>query len=100
HVLQPNQYVADSKPLTAEEREIAIEPKHKYRPGVIHGYPRLVSAGRQLAAEGVDFLDLTMLFSKTRQPIYIDDCCHYNQQGNDMVADSIADRILQAAPNR
>ncbi len=100
HVLQPNQYVAGSKPLTAEEREIAIEPKHKYRPGVIHGYPRLVSAGRQLAAEGVDFLDLTMLFSKTRQPIYIDDCCHYNQQGNDMVADSIADRILQTAPNR
>ncbi len=32
--------------------------------------------------------------ANTPQPIYIDDCCHYNQQGNRMLADAIADRLL------
>ena len=43
---------------------------------------------------GVDFLDLTMVFARTPEAIYIDDCCHYNQLGNRMLADAIADRLL------
>jgi len=94
HVLQPNQYLEGSKPMSDAEREVAFEPKHRYRPGVIDGYPRLRSAGLELTRAGVDFLDLTMVFSGTPEPIYIDDCCHYNEQGNRMLADAIADRLL------
>lgn len=96
HVLQPNQYLEGSKPMSDAERKIAITAEHKYRPGVIDGYPRLKSMGRELVTTGVDFLDLTMLFANTPQPIYIDDCCHYNQQGNRMLADAIADRLLMS----
>jgi hypothetical protein len=96
HVLQPNQYVEGSKPMSEAEREIAIEPGHKYRPGVIDGYPRLRSAGLELTRSGVDFLDLTLVFANTREPIYIDDCCHYNPQGNRMLANAIADRLLES----
>ena len=94
HVLQPNQYVEGSKPMSKTERKVAFEPKHKYRSGVIDGYPRLQAAGRQLTDAGVDFLDLTMVFARTPEAIYIDDCCHYNQLGNRMLADAIADRLL------
>jgi len=96
HVLQPNQYVEGSKPMSDAEREVAIEPEHKYRPGVIDGYPRLRKAGRELTDAGVDFLDLTLVFANTPEPIYIDDCCHYNPQGNRMLADAIADRLLES----
>jgi len=100
HVLQPNQYLEGSKPMSGAEREIAIEPKHKYRPGVVDGYPRLKSTGLELTEAGVDFLDLTMIFARTPEPIYIDDCCHYNEQGNRMLADAIADRLLESQNTR
>ncbi|MFP6703078.1 MAG: hypothetical protein VB861_15130 [Planctomycetaceae bacterium] len=100
HVLQPNQYVEGSKPMGDAERDVAIEPRHKYRPGVIQGYPRLQKAGAGLTRAGVDFLDLTMVFAGTANPIYIDDCCHYNPQGNRMLADAIADRLLESQSSR
>lgn len=93
HVLQPNQYFAGSKPMGTEERAIALDPNHKYKPGVVNGYPRLIAAGKELAAEGVEFVDLTMAFSKIREPIYIDNCCHYNDRGNALLAVEIALRI-------
>ena len=82
--------------MSDAEREVAIEPEHKYRPGVIDGYPRLRKAGRELTDAGVDFLALTLVFANTPEPIYIDDCCHYNPQGNRMLADAIADRLLES----
>lgn len=30
-------------------------------------------------------------------PVYSDICCHYNQRGNDILADFIAARLLAAA---
>ncbi|MFP6703150.1 MAG: hypothetical protein VB861_15495, partial [Planctomycetaceae bacterium] len=69
-------------------------------PGVIQGYPRLQEAGAGLSRAGVDFLDLTMVFAGTAEPIYIDDCCHYNSQGNRMLADAIADRLLESRSSR
>ncbi len=96
HVLQPNQYVAGSKPMSDAERKLAVNPEQKYREGVIKAYPILVRAGAELVQENVRFFDMTQLFADTPAPIYIDDCCHYNQQGNEMLATAIAQRIAQA----
>jgi len=35
-----------------------------------------------------------MLFADHPEPIYVDDCCHYNQKGNDMVAQAIGETIV------
>ena len=40
----------------------------------------------QVVDAGVRFLDLTMVFSDVRRPIYIDDCCHVDHVGYGLIA--------------
>ena len=95
HVLQPNQYVRDSKPMGDAELQVAYLEDHPYRKHVLAGYPRLLEASKQLGVEGVPFLDLTMLFQKEEEPVYIDTCCHVNQRGNDIIGVAVAKAILR-----
>jgi hypothetical protein len=94
HVLQPNQYVPDSKPLGPQERSDAYREEECYALGAKRGYPELLREGATLRAEGVDFHDLTRLFAAFADPIYIDSCCHYNQKGNDLLAEAVAEALL------
>ena len=95
HFLQPNQYVEGSKPMRREERTVAFTEDHFYRPSVAGGYPWLRRHGAQLAAEGVRFSDLTMIFSGIERPIYVDDCCHVDRLGYRLIADEFG-RIVRA----
>jgi hypothetical protein len=94
HVLQPNQYVPDSKPLSPQELSAAYRDEECYALGVKHGYPELLREAATLRAEGVDFHDLTRLFAAFADPIYVDTCCHYNQKGNDLLAEAVAEALL------
>ncbi len=94
HALQPNQYVPHSKPMGEEERETAIDDSTVYSKSVRHGYPLLQKRGRELSRQGVRFVDLTRLFEDIDQPIYIDSCCHYNQVGNRLLAERLAQELL------
>ncbi len=89
HVLQPNQYVENSKPMTEEEKAIALNPGHPYQRDAKSGYPKLQAAGKELAEEGVHFYDLTMIFQDTEGQIYRDWCCHYNERGNEILGRAI-----------
>ena len=42
HFLQPNQYLAGSKPILEDEKQIAIVEGHPYGQGVARGYPLLI----------------------------------------------------------
>ena len=84
HFLQPNQYVAASKPMSSAERRIAYLDENPYRTGVEKGYPLLIRAGR-LAREGVRFRDLTMAFAAWQDPLYADTCCHVNATGSEIL---------------
>lgn len=98
HFLQPNQYVPGSKPLSAWERKVAWEEgKDSFQPSVERGYPLLRQAGRELAAEGVCFRDLTCIFAGHKEPLYIDTCCHFNRGGNEILAAAIA-RVITETP--
>ena len=90
HLLQPNQYVAGSKPLDARERRMEWAPDFAHRRATEQGYPLLIAAGERLRRLGVPFRDLTRIFEAERGTIYVDSCCHYNQRGNDMLAAEIA----------
>ncbi|WP_165243857.1 SGNH/GDSL hydrolase family protein [Paludisphaera soli] len=101
HFLQPNQYVADSKPMDPAERSLAFNAEHPYRKGVQAGYPLLLREGRGLRERGVAFHDLTAIFRDHPESLYIDDCCHYNQAGLEILAEAVARAILDdpaAAP--
>lgn len=94
HFLQPNQYVAGSKPMGEAERKVAFDPTHPYKPSVERGYPVLIQAGKRLAASGVRFHDLTRIFAGMEEPLYFDGCCHVNTTGSQILAREMAARIL------
>lgn len=95
HFLQPNQYVAGSKTMQAEELQRAFQEDHPYKEGVEKGYPYLLSAGRYLVDQGVIFHDLTMIFANHDEPLYNDTCCHLNKKGYDMIARTIGKIIVE-----
>jgi hypothetical protein len=102
HFLQPNQYVPGSKPIVdPKELKFGHNAGHAGRVPVERGYPLLIREGAWLAAQGVHFHDLTGLFIDHPELIYADLCCHYNQHGNELLAERIAELIgsdLEEAP--
>jgi hypothetical protein len=94
HFLQPNQYVAGSKPMGESERAVALGPPQQYRHAVELGYPLLRRRGAELVAEGVRFHDLTEVYRDHPEPVYEDSCCHVNERGYAIVAQAIASRIV------
>ncbi len=95
HLLQPNQYLEGSKALTAQELRVAFREDHPYRAGVVQGYPLLLEAGKKLRRRGVDFYDLTQVFSRTSRTLYKDDCCHPNQEGYRIVGRKVASILVR-----
>jgi hypothetical protein len=45
----------------------------------------------------VTFHSAVDIFDQETGTLYIDDCCHFNQRGNEILADFIADAILKDA---
>jgi len=92
HVLQPNQYFGPRR-FSAEEARVAINDSSPFRPPVEQGYPVLRRASARLEATG-QFFDATRLFDEEPAAVYMDDCCHYTELGNQLLADAIAARVL------
>jgi hypothetical protein len=95
HFLQPNQYVPGSKPLSADERRSGFKEGHPYQAPVVEGWPHLAAAGEELRESGVAFHDLTGLFADHRETLYLDECCHFNPRGNELLGEAIG-RALAA----
>jgi hypothetical protein len=91
--LQPNQYLPGSKTLTAEEWQVAYDPDVADTQRVATGYPMLIERGRELVEQGVNFVDLTMIFKDEPRTVYRDTCCHFNALGNARLATEIARAI-------
>jgi hypothetical protein len=96
HFLQPNQYDEGSKPLTAEEMDIAFEQgPFSYKDAARQGYPMLRTEGEKLLESGMNFTDLSLLFKNETRTIYSDKCCHFNQLGYNALADQITRIIMK-----
>jgi hypothetical protein len=95
HFLQPNQYMPDVKPMLEEERAVALRPDSAYGKSVARSYPLLREKGQELVREGVRFHDLTGIFGGIGKPLYIDDCCHVNAEGNAMIGRKIGGLIAE-----
>lgn len=92
HCLQPNQYVRGSKPMGAPEKKIALSCE-SFRRLVPRGYGLLLEGARRLQSAGVRFVDLRFVFRDVREQAYVDEFCHLNAHGNEVLARSIASQI-------
>lgn len=97
HYLQPNQYFTE-RVFSEEEKAIAIRADAPLRGHAARGYPHLLAFGPWLISEGIRFHDATGIFDDEPAMVYVDDCCHYNQLGNELLAEFIAERILESWP--
>jgi hypothetical protein len=93
HFLQPNQYVEGTKPMAASEQAVALNVENPYRAPAVACYPLLIEEGRSLKAQGINFHDLTRVFAEHSEPLYVDDCCHFNDAGDKILAENIAAAI-------
>jgi hypothetical protein len=97
HILQPNQYVPGSKPLSEAERGYAFQPDHAWSKNAAGGYRYLQDQGDLLLREGIAFHDFTAIFKDQQAPIYIDTCCHINNKGNEILLDAIVGALDKKA---
>ncbi len=93
HFLQPNQYVEGSKRMGGAEQRVAINPDSGIFEPVSRGYPLLRESASDLRAAGVTFVDLTPVFSGVDEAVYIDDCCHVNEIGIELVVDRLIETV-------
>lgn len=96
--LQPNLFFPDTKPLSDQEASVAADyQSHRFGPGAVLGYPRLLEAGAALRAAGVRFVDLSRAFERLQETVYRDACCHYTERGYERLARRIAGAVTGGA---
>lgn len=96
HVLQPNQYYSN-RVFSSEEAAIALDDNISFKPIIEQGYPAFIAKFDTLKENHVNFYNGIPIFDNELGIVYIDDCCHYTQLGNDLLADFIAKSILESA---
>jgi hypothetical protein len=94
-VLQPNQYFT-KRTFGEDEARVALNAATPFKPPVERGYPALERVGAALKGRE-HFFSATSVFDEETSAVYQDDCCHYTQRGNDLLADFIASRVLETA---
>ncbi len=97
HVLQPNQYLEGTKPLSDEERRLYLDLEGDYGQTAPLGYAQLLARAPRLREVGVRFHDLTRLFADEPATVYADTCCHFNAHGVDRLATRIGELVAADA---
>lgn len=93
HAIQPNQYVAHSKPLSVEEKEKYLAYPHYGTP--IRDYYHRLNFDFWPAPEQATLLDLRDIFRNHRETLYRDACCHLNNTGMALLSEAIAQQAEQ-----
>ena len=75
------------------EVSTAVNEASPFAQPVKTGYPIMRAKAAQLADSGVVFTDLTQVFAQHQEPLYVDDCCHVTEAGDEIIAAAIAERI-------
>ena len=77
---------------------MAFKPERVQAEAVRQAYPLLAQAGAELSREGVAFFDLRWLFVNEADPLYVDPCCHFNDRGNELLAEAVAAELAALLP--
>jgi len=84
HVMQPNQYLPGGKMLSEEEKKEFTNRPQYGEPVRLH-YVSFSRAG----IKATNFRDQRYLFKDHSETLYNDNCCHFNRQGIEYIADDI-----------
>ena len=96
HVLQPNQYYQTKRVFGEAEKQIAFNKETPYAKSVQIGYPALFKKIPNLEKNNINILNAVNVFDKTKDAVYVDSCCHYNQAGKLIFSDYVGRSILEA----
>lgn len=94
HFLQPNQYYS-RKVFTDKEQRDALDNGSAYEGLVKKGYPVLEKVVGVLRQNGVMAFSTVGIFDKVKEAVFIDQCCHFNRLGNELLADFMVECILR-----
>lgn len=94
--IQPNQYYSTNRQFSEDEKKIAFDENSQYKEGTIKGYPKMLAKVSSLQAAGVKVFNAVNVFDETRDIVYRDNCCHYNDAGNDVLSRYIGQSIVTA----
>ena len=96
HFFQPNQYVPGGKKLSAAELDCCYNaggtPERIYR----DLYPGMAEFGEKLSRRSVNYFDLSYIFRGNGETLYRDECCHFNDRGNELLAAAMVARMAPA----
>lgn len=95
HFLQPNQYYKTKRVFSEEEKKIAFSNDTPYAKSVEIGYPALFTKIKNLHKNNINFFDATKVLDEVKEPVYVDNCCHYNPVGERTFANYVADTIVK-----
>lgn len=92
HFIQPNQYVSNHH-FSQHEESIAILNDKKMAESVKAGYTAILEKANELNASGHKVESLLDLFDTVEDEVYVDNCCHYNKTGEELLQNHIASYI-------
>jgi hypothetical protein len=95
HVLQPNQHYTRHRFGAGEKAvDLNIAKDNAFVVGAHHGYPALLNAISKLMRGGFNVYSAVDIFDVVNEPVYGDQCCHYNALGESLLAEFIAVKVI------
>jgi hypothetical protein len=92
--LQPNQYLPGTKPWSKEESQMFTNSNFTLPEIVKTLYAPAAESFKALSKSNPNLYDLTTIYSKTDETIYVDACCHVNELGQRLVAEALSPYII------
>ncbi|MGB7891237.1 MAG: hypothetical protein WCF82_04850, partial [Microcoleus sp.] len=96
HILQPNQYYQTKRVFGEAEKQIAFNKDTPYAKAVQIGYPALFKKFPNLEKNNINLVNAVNVFDKTKEAVYVDSCCHYNQAGEVVFSNYVGRSILES----
>ena len=100
HILQPNQYYPTQRVFSEAEKKVAFSQDSPYQDAVKKGYPLLLKEVNELKANQINFFDGVAILDDTKEPAYIDNCCHYQKIGENILSNFVADSVVNVLKNQ
>ncbi len=99
--LQPSLWIADSKEFTSTEKKYKKVLYSNITSPISKSYEALrLEMARMEQSHDLTVHDLTYLFKDTQETIYVDNCCHLNNEGNRIMADKVTSEIIKTLKSR
>jgi hypothetical protein len=95
HFIQPNQYYPSKRVFTEEEKKLyVVTTESPYSNAIKIGYPQLLSKVEDLRKEQVNIFSAVNVLDGAKETVYRDNCCHYNNIGQNLLGDYISEKII------